>query len=147
MSSSGQNALATEEPLNGSKRYKLLVVDDSAMFQNIATSNLQALGHEVLSADGGRAALALLARHSFDLVFLDVEMPDMNGIETLQRLRRLRPTLKVVMLTSHDDEGTFDAAMTLDQHGADGFVTKPYSKDTLERCIDAVLVRGGRFVS
>lgn len=129
------------------RKYRLLVVDDSPMFQNIATSNLQALGHQVESAGDGRSALTLLARTDYDLVFLDVEMPEMSGIETLRRMRRLRPTVKVVMLTSHDDEGTFDAAMTLDQHGADGFVTKPYSKQTLERCIDAVLVREGRFVS
>jgi len=93
------SALGTGRPL------KVLLVDDEEMVRGTVLSLLDVLGHEAQAASGGIEALRRLdAGMEVDLVMLDINMPGMDGVETLSRLRIARPDLRVLFATGHADE-------------------------------------------
>ncbi|MGB7132488.1 MAG: response regulator, partial [Candidatus Sulfotelmatobacter sp.] len=107
-------------------RIRILVVDDSVVVRKVL-SNTLAEDHElevVGTASDGRLGLAKIAQLRPDLVTLDIEMPVMNGLETLAELRKLYPKLPVVMFSTLTEHG---AAATLDalSLGASDYATKP----------------------
>src|SRR5262245_29749204 len=107
-------------------KIRILVVDDSVVFRRVLTEELSrdpAL-EVVGTAANGRIALAKLPQLSPDLVILDVEMPELDGLETLRELRRTYPRLPVVMFSALTERG---AAATLDALalGATDYFTKP----------------------
>jgi signal transduction histidine kinase/CheY-like chemotaxis protein/ligand-binding sensor domain-containing protein len=121
---------AYEEP----RGQRVLLVDDEAITRAIASELLTTLGLEVTEAHDGVEALELLDAHSFDAVVLDLEMPRLDGRETVKRIRareRLR-NLPVIAVTSHDRDQAFVEGMT-------DYVAKPID----ERQVVAVL---GRYV-
>lgn len=103
---------------------KILLVDDHAMLRDAAAGALRYVGQDC-QIDGlgtGNAALKWIAEKGQpDLVLLDIELPDGNGIGFLKTLRQLYPTLRVAMLSGNDDSVTVQQAMAA---GADGFITK-----------------------
>jgi len=82
----------------GSPAY-VLVVDDSRLVLETLCDLIAELGHESVSAAGGRKALELLAVRRYDLVITDLLMPEMNGLEFIRRLRELSPEIPVILLT------------------------------------------------
>ncbi|HEU65135.1 MAG TPA: response regulator transcription factor [Chloroflexi bacterium] len=116
---------------------KILVVDDELQIIKFITMNLEAEGFRVLSAHDGYEALEKVTRELPDLVILDVMMPDMDGFETLKRIRELS-SLPVIFLSVKGQE--FDRVHGLDL-GADDYVTKPFSPRELISRIRAVLRR------
>jgi two-component system, OmpR family, KDP operon response regulator KdpE len=105
------------------KRNKVLLVDDDSSIRRALRTTLAALGFDIEEARDGEAALALVRSKLFDAVLLDINMPGMGGIETCRELRRLKPTLPILMLTVRDGED--DIVRTLDA-GADDYITKPF---------------------
>jgi len=107
-------------------KIRVLVVDDSAVVRRIVTDLLSAeAGIEVVgSAPNGRAALATLPALTPDLVTLDLEMPELDGLATLVELRRLYPRLPVIMLSSRTERGAMSTLEAL-ARGASDYVTKP----------------------
>jgi two-component system cell cycle response regulator DivK len=103
---------------------KILVVDDDARNLRLAVTALEQAGHEVLSAEGGAEGIAAALAHAPDLVLMDVQMPGMDGIAALHRLRAEPRTaaLKVVALTALAMKG--DAGRLLAE-GFDGYLEKP----------------------
>jgi len=103
---------------------KILVVDDDARNLRLAVSVLEQGGHEVLSAEGGAEGVEAALAHAPDLVLMDVQMPGMDGISALRRLRTEPRTaaLKVVALTALAMKG--DAERLLGE-GFDGYLEKP----------------------
>jgi len=79
----------------------VLVVDDEPFVRDTLTEMLSELSHKVVAADGGREALARFTSQSFDLVFTDLAMPEMDGWETARALRKLRPEVPVVLVTGY----------------------------------------------
>ncbi len=81
---------------------RLLVVDDIDSNRKLLKVRLERQGYEVVVADSGQNALVEITRSSFDLVLLDIMMPGLNGLETLERLRRIvdRGTLPVIMVSA-----------------------------------------------
>ncbi len=77
----------------------VLVVDDSRLVLETLCDLIAELGHESVSAAGGRKALELLAVRRYDLVITDLLMPEMNGLEFIRRLRELSPEIPVILLT------------------------------------------------
>jgi two-component system chemotaxis response regulator CheB len=110
--------------LNGPLR--VLIVDDSALYrQTISAVLAQIEGVEVIgTAENGEDAIAKIIKLNPDLLTLDVEMPIMNGIETLRQINRLRLGARAIMVSSHTETG---ASITLDAlfEGAFDFITKP----------------------
>jgi diguanylate cyclase (GGDEF)-like protein len=102
----------------------VLVVDDELTNRDVLQRRLIRVGYRVLTADCGRAALEITAEQRVDLVLLDVMMPEMDGIETLRKLRQSRSVseLPVIMVTARDSSA--DVVEALDA-GANDYITKP----------------------
>jgi two-component system KDP operon response regulator KdpE len=115
----------------------ILVVDDEPRMVQFITMNLELEGFHVLSASDGYEALEKVTKELPDLVVLDIMMPDMDGFETLQRIRRVS-AVPVIFLSAKGEE--FDRVRGLDL-GADDYVTKPFSPRELVSRIRAVLRR------
>jgi two-component system nitrogen regulation response regulator NtrX len=111
---------------------RILVVDDEPAIRDTMRMILEYDGHEVITAVSGQEALTAVERDSPDLVFLDIKMPGMDGLEVLGRLRALNETLPVVIISAH---GTASAALEAGRLGAFRFIEKPLSKDYV---LDAV---------
>ena len=100
----------------------LIVEDDSALRHTIA-SMLGALGFELREASNGEAALAELRNRSTEVVLLDLNMPNMGGMQTAAKIRSLHPGMAIIVLTVRDRDE--DRVQALDA-GADDYVTKPF---------------------
>src|SRR5207302_800431 len=91
------------------RRLQVLLAEDNAVNQRLATSLLERRGHRVRIAHNGKEALQAIARHRFDAVLMDVQMPEMGGFETTAEIRRLeRGTgahLPIVAMTAHAMKG------------------------------------------
>lgn len=116
---------------------QILVVDDEPRMRRFVRMNLDLEGYDVLEADNGLVALEKVRDDMPDLVLLDVAMPEMDGFETLERIREVS-SVPVIMLTVKNDEA--DRIRGLDL-GADDYVTKPFSPRELLSRIRAVLRR------
>ena len=122
----------------GAEKIRVLAVDDSAMMRAVLSSALTGLGCEVLTAANGAAALDVAARERLDIIFLDITMPGMTGLEALEALKkdeRLR-AIPVVMCTSEHAQTSVDRAIAL---GASGFVMKPFTPETLKERLSLAL--------
>ena len=108
---------------------RLLIVDDDDGFRGALAASMDARGFVVAPAPNGCTALAWLAAHECDMVLLDLKMPDMSGLEVLDRIRERWPAVEVIVLTGH---GTIDTAVAAIRRGAFHFLTKPCSPDELE---------------
>ncbi len=118
-------------------RNLILVVDDEPPIVRLVKAKLRVDGYEVLTASSGEQALEILTQESPDLVVLDVMMPDMDGFETLRRIRQVS-NVPVVMLTARGSD--MDKLKGL-QSGADDYITKPFNPDELEARIAVILRR------
>ncbi|MEO8070165.1 MAG: sigma-54 dependent transcriptional regulator [Acidobacteriota bacterium] len=111
---------------------RLLVIDDEPAIRETMRMILEYEGHEVAVAASGPEGLTAAEREPPDLVFLDIKMSGMDGLEVLTRLRALNDTLPVVMISAH---GTAATALEAGRLGAFRFIEKPLSKDFV---LDAV---------
>ncbi|NCJ07987.1 response regulator [Synechococcales cyanobacterium C] len=121
----------------GSDKGKILIVDDEPMIRRILSTRLTMVGYQVIVASNGIEALEKFEQESPDLVVLDVMMPQLNGLEVCQELRKVSDT-PIVMLTALSDVA--DRIMGL-QLGADDYLPKPFSPKELEERIHAILRR------
>jgi len=110
---------------------RILLVDDEVNLLRTMSAILERAGHVVLTATCGREALQLLRAGSFDLMFLDVRMPEVNGLDLLPQVLNTAPELRVFMLTAYPNQETQSAAMSL---GASGFLVKPLDPARLLDC-------------
>ncbi len=111
---------------------KILVIDDEAAIRDVMRMILEYEGHEVIEAGSGQEGLQAAQTESPDLVFLDVKMPGMDGLEVLTKLRAASEALPVVIVSAH---GTATTALEAGRLGAYRFIEKPLSKDYV---LDAV---------
>jgi len=121
------------------KRKKILVVDDDRFIQSLVAA---ALGgqYDLVPAGNGREALEALQRESPDLVLCDVVMPEMDGLECLQRMTDQNPGLRVLMMTG---ETTPDTAITSLRHRAFDFLAKPFEVEQLREMVKEALEHAG----
>lgn len=108
---------------------KILAVDDEQGICNLIKDTFAPIGFTVLSANNGKDALKIIAKDKPKLVFLDIRMMGMSGLEVLKEIKEADKTIKVVMLTVMNDEATKLKAKEL---GADDFVIKPFMSEHLE---------------
>lgn len=117
-----------------------MVVDDSQTIRKTAEALLGKAGYEVVSAQDGFEALALVAQHGPDLIFIDIMMPRLDGYQACALIKGNRQYAKtpVIMLSSKD--GLFDRARGR-LVGSDQYLTKPFTRDELIAAVEAHLKR------
>jgi len=116
---------------------KILIVDDDKNVHEILTMYLQKENYRVITADNGIEALDLIEKERPDLIILDIMMPDMDGKEVIQNLRK-ENQIPVIFLSARSEE--FDRILGLEL-GADDYVTKPFSPREVVARIKANLKR------
>jgi len=114
---------------------KILIVDDEIEISNIFYDFFAPKGYEVIKATSGKEAIELVKTEKPNLVFLDIRMPVMDGMEVLKKIKEIDQSITVIMVTVVKDEKIAKNALKL---GAYDYVTKPLSFDYLEKA--AVLV-------
>jgi DNA-binding NtrC family response regulator len=118
--------------------HTILVVDDDADIREVVKDRLESLGHRVVTATSGGEGLDALERHNPHLILLDVEMPDMNGIEVLKQIRSRGHDTTAVMITAY---GTIERAVQAMKEGAYDFIPKPFEPDHIALIVDKALER------
>jgi CheY-like chemotaxis protein len=138
MTTKPRDAHAAQIMLNGCARsrlsHRVLVVDDSATMRSIVKKILGASHFLLQAADAaeGQTALNLIARNAADIVFLDYNMPGLNGVETLKALKQSHPRVRVVIMTSASDDSVAQLALNA---GADAFLKKPFYPADVDKVI------------
>ena len=119
---------------------RLLIVDDEDSIRDVLRQLFDYEGHNVATASSGAEALRLARADPPDVAFLDVKMPEMDGLEVLDRIRVLAPDSQLVMISGH---GTIDTAIEATRRGAYDFLEKPLDTDRLLVTLrNALQVRG-----
>ncbi len=111
---------------------KILIADDERNLRRVLLTELAAEGHNTAEAASGASALDLIEKEEFDLVLLDLNMPEPGGIEVLKRIRSLEAPPEVIILTGNATVHTAVEAMKL---GAYDYITKPFSLEELKAII------------
>ena len=122
------------------RAYRVLVVEDNPVNQNVAKEMLERMGCRVSCAGDGLACLEAVAESSFELIFMDIQMPRMDGLEATRRIRAeeatgQRPPVPIVALTAHSQPSDRMASL---QAGMDGHIAKPFSEADLRDAIEAL---------
>jgi DNA-binding NtrC family response regulator len=107
---------------------KVLVIDDESIVRISCERTLSAEGYPVKTAGDGKSGIDLLEKESFDVVLLDIKMPDMDGIEVLKKIKSSWPDTKVIMITGYS---TVESAVKSLRLGALNFLEKPFTPDAL----------------
>src|SRR5256885_551850 len=116
----------------------ILIIDDEVEIRESLQTLLEFEGYEVEAAGTGEEGLSKLGERSFDLVLLDLALPDRNGIEILPEIRSLDSQISVIMITAY---GTVEDAVRAMQHGAVNFLQKPWDNEKLLADIRAAVGR------
>jgi PAS domain S-box-containing protein len=141
--------LVTRHSLRENKKsLHVLLAEDNAVNQKLAVRLLEKQGHQVEVASDGREALETLSRHSFDLILMDVQMPEMNGFEVTATIRnRERENgghLPIIAMTAHAMKGDRERCLEV---GMDGYVSKPIQVkelfEMIEKAMTSSVVEGG----
>ena len=114
----------------------ILVIDDDKAMRDACFQILSRQGYRVEMAASAKQGLSLLERLSFDTILLDLVMPDMDGLETLKKIRALDPDVEVIIITGY---GTIQAAVESIKAGAFHFLSKPFVPDDLRDLVSRAL--------
>jgi CheY-like chemotaxis protein len=117
----------------------VLVIDDDEQVRMLFQRALEGAGHRVLAAESGCHGIRLFQHQEVDLVFVDIFMPEMDGLEIIQRLRATRPTSRIIAMSGESWE--WDYLDTAKQLGANAALKKPFS---LQKLLDAVSFGGNQ---
>jgi len=112
---------------------RIMLVDDEEDFLEMLGLRLKEIGEDVVTTTSGEACLKALEQADADVIILDVKMPGMDGIETLQEIKRRHPLVEVIMLTGH---GTIESAVQGMKLGAFDYLLKPAPFDELTHKLD-----------
>lgn len=116
---------------------KLMIVDDSNIMRRAIRKYLDPFGMEVVAtAADGRTALQLFAQHVPDIVTMDITMPELDGLQTLVEMLRIKPDSRILIVTALSDPETgLDAV----RKGALGYLTKPFTQEQLREEITHII--------
>ncbi|HQR07249.1 MAG TPA: sigma-54 dependent transcriptional regulator [Gemmatales bacterium] len=115
---------------------KLLIIDDEPNVLYALEKGLKATGQTIVTAATGQLGLAAVTKHHPDVVLLDVQLPDLSGIEVLKKLQQIDSRLPVIIMTAH---GTADTAIEAMKQGAYDYILKPWKLEELKALIDNAL--------
>lgn len=123
------------------KKYSILLVEDEENFQEALKLNLELEGYEVTLSGDGAQALKQIQQEHFDLIILDVMLPEIDGITVLETLRLTDTELPVLILSAKNSSA--DKVLGL-KKGADDYLTKPFNLEELLLRVNKLLVKGGQ---
>ncbi len=129
-----------EQVSKAERQYRILLAEDNYINQKVVQKILQRAGHEVYVVDAGKEALTALLDEEFDLAILDMQMPDMGGVEVIKRFKagiESETRTPFIMLTAN---ATVDARETCQQLGVSAFLTKPVRSAQLVGTVDSVML-------
>jgi len=115
------------------KPLDILVVDDEQSICLLLRDALSRFGHQVSMCQDGASAISLAAERHFDLVFMDIRMPGMDGVETLKQLRELRPDTTFIMITGYAKDEVVEQSL---RTGAAACLCKPFSLSQVTRVLE-----------
>src|SRR4030095_4182956 len=123
-------------------RYRVLLAEDNTVNQRLATRLLEKQGHSVVIAVNGRQAVAAFESEAFDLILMDVQMPELNGYEATGAIREREKVsgghVPIIAMTAHAMKGDRERCL---QAGMDGYVSKPIDTRELFEAIEQVTAR------
>ncbi|MGV2828759.1 response regulator [Myxosarcina sp. GI1(2024)] len=117
---------------------KILIIDDWKKICSIMAQALELLGYKVAIAVNGEEGLKQLEQQAFDLILLDLKMPEMDGLTFLQQAIRIYPQMKIIIISAH---GTVDNAVEAMKLGTIDFIQKPFTPQELRDLVRRVLDR------
>ena len=125
-------------------KIKIMIVDDHALMREGLTKILEMEDNleVVIRAANGNEAIDYIEKNSVDIVLLDINMPNMNGIETLKKMKQMQPEIKIIMLTVYDTREYLIETLNL---GANGYMLKDAETDSLIKAIETVY-NGGSYI-
>ncbi|MDH4211796.1 MAG: sigma-54 dependent transcriptional regulator [candidate division WOR-3 bacterium] len=113
----------------------ILIVDDEESQRNLLAGFLGKEGHNVRTASSGKEAIDIISESGFDLAIMDLKMPELDGIETMRRMKEIDPETYYVILTGY---GTVESAVQAMKQGAYDYLNKPVNLDELELIIERI---------
>jgi EAL domain-containing protein (putative c-di-GMP-specific phosphodiesterase class I) len=134
----GVDAINPHALSSGASRGRVLVVDDDGAFALTCARMLDASGYAVRVANDGQSAIDLAAKEHFDAVVTDINLPDQNGMQVLQGVRRTDPDMPIILVTGQPDLEIARAALEWD---AVNYLAKPVSATQLNRELDRAMHR------
>ena len=118
------------------EKIQILVVDDELIVRESLVGWMKRAGRNVDAASGGHQALEMINCNEYDLVFLDIRMPDLSGLDALKNIKMVSPHILVVMITAF---ATVETALEAMKSGADDFLIKPFEPEQLKLLIEKLL--------
>ncbi len=109
-------------------RIKILIIDDDPNLRKTLSDILKAKGYEAFAARDGSEGLAMVKGDAFNLMLIDLKLPDMRGLEVLERVKAGSPSTEAIIITGH---ATLESAIESTNKGAFSFIQKPYDIDQL----------------
>jgi len=120
------------------KRARILIVDDEAPIRSTLAGVLEDEGYEIISAEDGESALKMLTSERPEVVLLDIWMPGMDGVQTLEEMKKLAPEVPVIIISGH---ATIQNALEATRKGASDFIEKPFHIESILLSLDRALER------
>lgn len=108
------------------KEHRILVIDDNKDFADVFCDILRANDYKAESCYGGAQAVELAKNNDFDIMFLDIRMPEMDGIQTLKEIKKIRPETTVIMMTGYSVDEMVHKAI---EEKASEIIYKPFEID------------------
>jgi FixJ family two-component response regulator/glycine cleavage system H lipoate-binding protein len=117
---------------------RILAVDDEAVVLDSLRKILVMAGYSIDTVERGQEALGLIQRRDYDFVFVDLRMPDMDGVEVTKAVKHLRPDIDVIVVTGY---ASIESAVATMKYGAMDYIQKPFTEDELTAFVDRSLIR------
>jgi two-component system sensor histidine kinase/response regulator len=138
---------SVKDPQAAGETLRILLAEDNLVNQRLTTRLLEKRGHRVVLAANGREALAALEKGNYDLLLMDIQMPEMNGMEATARIREKEKLTgrhqPIVALTAHAMKGDQELCLAA---GMDGYLAKPIRAEELDQILDQFAARGAAIV-
>ncbi|GAJ07288.1 unnamed protein product, partial [marine sediment metagenome] len=114
----------------------ILVIDDEEMIRTLFKETLEELGHKVITAETASKGLDLVNQQDFDLIFLDLKMPGMDGAELFRQIKTIKPKLPVTIITGYPDSDMMARALA---QGPFGVMNKPFGETDIIAAVNNFL--------
>ena len=118
---------------------KLLIVDDDIPIVDFLWAFFKEKKYNVSVAINGKEAISIVEKEAPHIILLDIKMPDMSGLEVLQRVKNINEEIKVIMMTAVSDDETIKIAK---ERGASDYIIKPFSLDYMEKEVIPKTLKG-----